>query len=242
MYKNLIFISGQSKLTEIIQNNPNILILLEHFGFSYEFNNLSLKELCERYNLNTVLVLKILNLFNGHKMSDKIKFNKGNIELIISFLKRNHNYYGSEKIPMLKNLIDKMIELNDHPKIYLVNQFFDSYYSEVIEHFDYENNVVFPYALGLLNKTKTGLAEEIEKTGFSVSVFKENHEDIEEKLMDLTNLLLKYLPVKNDMKVRRELLLGIFELEHNLSVHRLIEDNILVPMLEEAEKNLKNEF
>jgi hypothetical protein len=45
--------------------------------------------------------------------------------------------------------------------------------------------------------------------------------------MDLTNLLLKYLPVKNDLKIRRELLLGIYELEHNLSVHQLIEDNIL---------------
>ncbi|HPN39150.1 MAG TPA: hemerythrin domain-containing protein [Melioribacteraceae bacterium] len=241
MNKNLIYISPQTKITDIIQNNPSILIILEHFGICYEFNNKSLEEICDKYKLDVILVSTIINLFNGHTSKQIVGYNKENVKSIIGFLQSNHNYYSFEKIPKLKALINQMIQVNDHPKINLVNKFFESYYAEVIEHFDYENDTVFPYALGLLNKTKSGFTDEIEKTGFSIKVFKENHEDIEEKLNDLINLLLKYLPVKNDLKVRRELLLGIFELEQNLSVHRLIEDTILVPMLEEAEKRLKDE-
>ncbi len=241
MKKNLIYISPESKITDIIQNNPNLLLVFEHFGFSYEYNNKTLKEICNLYEVNTDLVITVTNLFNGHGINKSVNFSKENVVSIIKFLKSNHNYYGTEKIPMLKELINKMIEVNDHPKILLVNKFFESYYTEVIEHFNYENNVVFPYALELLNKTKLSFNEEVEKTGFSIQVFKENHEDIEEKLQDLINLLLKYLPVKNDMRIRRELLLGIFELEQNLYIHRLIEDNILVPMLEEAEKRLRDE-
>ncbi len=241
MNKNLIYISPKTKITDLIQNNPSILIILEHFGICYEFNNKTLDEICDKYKLDVTLVSTILNLFNGHTSKQIIIYNSDNVKTTIGFLQSNHNYYSSEKIPKLKQLINKMLELNDHPKINMVNKFFESYYYEVIEHFEYENNTVFPYALGLLDKTKTGFADELEKTGFSIKVFKENHEDIEEKLMDLTNLLLKYLPVKNDLKIRRELLLEIFELEHNLSVHRLIEDTILVPILEEAEKRLLNE-
>lgn len=241
MKKNFIYISPEAKITDIIQNNPNLLLVFEHFGFCYEFNNKTLQEICNLHQVNTDLVVTVANLFNGHGINKRLNYSKENITTIIKFLKSNHSYYGTEKIPLLKDLINKMLEINDHPKIILVNKFFESYYSEVIEHFNYENNVVFPYALELLNKTKLTFKEEVEKTGFSIQVFKENHEDIEEKLQDLINLLLKYLPVKNDLRIRRELLLGIFELEQNLATHRLIEDNILVPMLEEAEKRLRNE-
>lgn len=241
MKNNLIFISPKTKVTDIILNNPNMLIIFEHFGICYEFNNKLLEEVCSKYNLETDIVVTVMNLFNGHNIKERLKYSYKSVETTINFLKSNHSYYSSEKYPKLKELINKMVEVNDHPKIIMVNKFFDLYYAEVVEHFEYENNTVFPYAIGLITKLNNITANIKDEKGFSIAEFKDNHEDIEEKLMDLTNLLLKYLPVKNDLKIRRELLLGIYELEHNLSVHQLIEDNILVPMLEEAEKRLKNE-
>jgi len=73
---------------------------------------------------------------------------------------------------------------------------------------------------------------------YSVKEYQDHHNDIEEKLTDLKNLLIKYLPQKEDQQIRRKLLFSLFELEYDLNIHSRIEDNILVPLAELMERNL----
>lgn len=77
-------------------------------------------------------------------------------------------------------------------------------------------------------------------TNFSVKDYRDHHNDIEEKLEDLKNLLLKHLPVKNDQHIRRKLLFSLFELEFDLNVNTQIEDTILIPLVENLELFVKN--
>jgi len=72
-----------------------------------------------------------------------------------------------------------------------------------------------------------------------VSEYKEHHNEIEDKLHDLKNVLIKYLPADNDRLARRKLIEGLFELSYDLNVHSLIEDTILIPLVEKAENALK---
>ncbi len=69
--------------------------------------------------------------------------------------------------------------------------------------------------------------------------YKEHHDDIEEKLDDLKNLLIEYLPLKEGRNMRRRLLFKLFELEHDLRIHSRIEDYILIPLVTSMEKRLK---
>ena len=74
---------------------------------------------------------------------------------------------------------------------------------------------------------------------YSVKEYRLHHDDIEEKLNDLKNLLIKYLPQKNDQQIRRKLLFSLFEVEYDLNIHSQIEDTILIPLVEKMEKHLK---
>lgn len=114
----------------------------------------------------------------------------------------------------------------------MVDKFFNDYFIEVKEHLNYENEVVFPYALDLINKN---IKQKNKSDSFNVLVYKEHHDDIEEKLADLKNLLIKYLPQENDQQLRRNLLFCLFELELDLNIHSQIEDLILIPLLEKIE-------
>ena len=71
---------------------------------------------------------------------------------------------------------------------------------------------------------------------YSVIKYRDRHNDIEEKLTDLKNLLIKYLPQKNDQQIRRKLLFSLFELEFDIHIHTRIEESILIPLVEKLEQ------
>ena len=119
----------------------------------------------------------------------------------------------------------------------LVKKFFTEYFSEVNEHLRYENEVVFPYVLSLYDQIKNREQGKKRKE-YSVVEYREQHNDIEEKLEDLKKLLIKYLPQKNDMILRRKILFSLFELEYDLNVHSQIEEFILIPLVEKMESHL----
>ena len=74
---------------------------------------------------------------------------------------------------------------------------------------------------------------------YAVAEYQEHHNDIEEKLNDLKSLLIKYLPLKNDQSIRRNLLFRLFELEYDLNIHSQIEELILIPLVSKMELHLK---
>ena len=110
----------------------------------------------------------------------------------------------------------------------ILNLFFNEYKNEVIRHFDYEEVTVFPYISNMVKGARPG--------DYEIGVFRENHSNIDDKLNDLKNIIMKYLPgdTLSDMRIR--VLFGIFALEEDLSKHSLIEDKILIPLVMKLEQ------
>ncbi|MBR4789238.1 MAG: hemerythrin domain-containing protein, partial [Bacteroidales bacterium] len=71
---------------------------------------------------------------------------------------------------------------------------------------------------------------------YSIDRFEENHSNIDEKLSDLKNLILKSLPDVCDDSLRVRLLNYIYALQNDLTCHTRIEDEVLVPMVRLIER------
>ncbi len=188
-------------------------------------------------DLNTSLVLSFANLFNGAGQVSEPKLSFDDAKAIILYLKNSHEFYSSEIYPEILNTIEQLAEINHSSEMNLVKKFFTEYFNEVTEHLDYENNVVFPYVLDLYDQIKNR-EEGNQKKEYSVVEYRDQHNDIEEKLEDLKKLLIKYLPEKGDRILRRKLLFSLFELEYDLNVHSQIEEHILIPLVEKMELHL----
>lgn len=152
-------------------------------------------------------------------------YTKEDLLQVIDFLKNSHHYYRSDMYPQINSYI-KMLQKN-HPEreLKLLEKFFNEYFTEVLEHLDYEDNVAFPYFINLLKKSSDDFSFE----QYSSIEYSEHHSDIELKLHDLKNLLLKYVKIDNDLDLRRKLFFALYELEYDLFVHSLIEETILIP-------------
>lgn len=232
------FITPGVKLSEIILHNPYSLLMLEHLGLPLAVKEKTVEQVCLENNISVDLFLAFANLFNGNIPSGKWEYSFNDIQTIISYLQREHQYYLNEIYPNILSYIEEMNKVNDNAEIPMAGKFFNEYFNEVKEHLNYENEVVFPYILALFNKLNK--AEIINfPINYSASEYQEHHSNIEEKLADLKNLLIKYLPQKNDQKIRRKMLFSLFELEYDLNIHTQIENSILIPLVKHLEKHLK---
>jgi regulator of cell morphogenesis and NO signaling len=220
------------KMSDIILNNHFLILILERFGIELGLQDKTIETVCNENNISTEIFLTIVNLHNNIPCTPVLSFDCSDIKEIIQYLKNSHHYYSHEVFPEIIKKIHLMSKYNPKPEMLMVEDFFNEYKKEVDQHLNYENEIVFPYILNLFeNKELTG-----SNNDYSVTEYKEHHDDIEEKLDDLKKLLIQHLPQKSDCTIRRKILFTLFNLEQDLLVHAKVENDILIPLVEKMEK------
>jgi len=233
-----LFVNADQKVSELVFDNPHIILLLEHFDIAFPLQERTIREACNDANLNPEVFHTFVNLYFGNIITATPHFTFLETQPIIRFLKNSHNYYLNEKFPDIRQNLMKMYEVNHESGMLMVEKFFNDYLNEVVEHLKYEDEIVFPYITSL-NQHITQNKPFGEPVTYSMNEYREHHNDIEEKLNDLNNLLVKYLPGTNDRIIRRKLFLSLSNLEFDLNIHAKIEEMILIPLVEKMEFDLK---
>lgn len=62
-----------------------------------------------------------------------------------------------------------------------------------------------------------------------IETYESTHDDVEVKLSDLKNLLIRHLPSLFCKELCQKLLTELFRLENDLKIHSFMEDKVLVP-------------
>ena len=218
------------KAAELISADWNLLSIFERLDIKLGFGEATVEELCTRYNLSTELFLMICSIYsfsNYQPQTEKLK--KEDILHIISYLRASHKHYTTNSLPHLHNNIHTMMEEYEETNNYVLNKFYDDYDTEIKKHFDYEEEIVFPYIIKLLEEKKENL--------YNIDKFKQNHTNIEEKLEDFKNIIIKYLPENYISNIRMKVLNEIFKIENDLKKHTLVENKLLIPLVAKLEKN-----
>lgn len=231
-----LYVKPETRIAELVFENPYQLLLLEQFNLNPETYDISVSAVCRAYNLSESVFIVFANLYNGYALTGNEHFTHDQIEPVIAFLHNSHTYFRNDKYPEIREYIRKMYLTNPSTEIKLTGEFFDKYFAEVNEHLDYEETVAFPYFRELLKEGQH--AKTKGRNRFSGKQYLEHHTDIESKLTDLKNLLLKHISVRNDAANRRNLLFSLFELEFVLNIHSMIEESILIPLVMDLEKKL----
>ena len=221
-------------MSDLIFENPSLLLMMEHFDINIVVRNKTVEQISKENQINQQVFIAIANLYNGFNPTNVEKIDRPDTESIIFFLKNSHRYYLDEKIPEIRDYIRRLYADNNNPEIRLVERFFDEYSQEVKEHLEYEDVIAFPYFNYLAHDNKK--YSDSKDTKFSAEEYREHHTDIETKLGELKNLLLKHIPLKQDRSLRRKLLFSLFELENDLTIHSVIEESILIPLIKKIEK------
>ncbi len=81
----------------------------------------------------------------------------------------------------------------------------------------------FPYVESLLSGEKN--------TAYSIDIFRRQHDQVEIKLRELKNIIIKYYPSGSTNELNG-VLFDIFNCEHELASHNAVEDELFIPAVE----------
>jgi len=242
-----MIITKETKMADVIHMNYFSLSVLNRFGIELGFGDKSVQEVCMQKNVDTDFFLEIINAFVNKDYFPKKHLQSFSVKLIADYLEKTHAYYQEEKVPEIESLIKEMVTgcYTQKKNIVLLENFFDEYKIELLNHTKREEDVVFPYAIAIEdaynNKKYDSHINALMET-YSMDIFKHEHDNIEEKLFDLKNIIIKYLPQPKDSRLCNKLLFELFFLEQDINDHSRIEDKVLVPKVREMEKVIKEQF
>lgn len=213
------------KLADLIHTDYKLLLLLPRFGLNLGFGDKSVQECCRQHRISEKLFIMICNVYTfNYYLPGEEDLNQVDIHQLIRYLQKSHSYYLDNRI---RTIQDQLAAISENEEG-ILNRFFEEYKNEVIHHFEYEEKTVFPYILEM----ETGA----NRNGYSIEIFEENHSNIDDKLNDLKNIVIKYLPGTALLLEKTNMLFNIFSLEEDLCKHTLIEDKILIPLVQKQEK------
>jgi regulator of cell morphogenesis and NO signaling len=219
------------KLSELIQANHNLILMLPRFGISLGFGDKSVSAVCVGNNIPVDFFLLICNVYSFDAyLPDINKINSTDMRLLLPYLRASHKYYLNSRLPHIEKHLNRIAENADSKYGAALRQFFDGYKCEVTEHFHYEENTVFPYIETLTSGNASG--------EFRIKDFEEAHNNIEDKLNDLIQIIIKYLPGNVSQNDSIGVAFDIYSLSADLNKHALIEDRVLAPYVKYLENKV----
>ena len=237
----MIFFNENSKLAEIIDHDHMLLPVINRLGVKLGFENQTIKQACKKQNLDIQFFIEIINVFHNENYFPEKKLVSFPVILVVDYLKATHNYYTEFVIPEIERLIEKLINNKLHPESEIIRKFFKKYKEELSSHIGFEEKKVFPYVLKLNAASNSEINKEIflnEYSNFTIQNFEDEHSDIDEKILDLKNIIIKYLPPDYNTYIRNALLSHLILFDKDLKSHTRIEDKILIPKVKSMEKGL----
>ena len=224
--------SKRMKVAELLASDSSLLSILQRLDIKLGFGEAKISDLCARYGISEELFLMICNIYSFHEYQPHIDIlDKNDIKSITTYLHASHRYYTTVCFPAIHEGIHTLVKGLDNVSRKLIDKFYDDYDNEIINHFKYEEEVVFPYIEKLMDNNRPI------DTQYRIGQFEENHSNINEKLNDLKNIIAKYLDEQYSSPQRFELLNDIYSVENDLRKHSLIENKLLIPLVEKLEQS-----
>lgn len=218
----------QDKMCDLVYDNYQMILVIGRFGISMGFGDKPIGEVCAENNVDTNVFLAIVNLLIESEEGIKT-FSAPNLsaEAIVKYLKNSHHYYLTYKLPAIRIKLEESMSKDKNSITDMVVSFFDEYVEEVNRHMMYEENTVFVYIDRLLKGEET--------EGYNIDVFGKHHDNIDEKLTEFRNVVIKYYPAASSDELNT-VLLDILTFAKDLNSHSDVEDYILVPTIRDIEK------
>lgn len=242
-----MLLEKEMKLADIILHDNSLVPVISRFGIFLGFGDDSIQKVCEKKKIDVDFLLTILNTFHDPQYLDKDFLRSFSVDLLLDYLKKAHVYYLNIKIPEISELIDSMEKESkiESESFALLRRFFEDYRQELTKHIEREENLVYPYVMDLNKANNKGNIEEglvNQIQNYSIASYEDEHDNVEEKLTDLKNIIIKYLAPCENQQSRYHLLKELTVLEKDLADHSQIEDFILVPKVELLEKTILNNW
>ncbi len=210
------------KMADMIASNYDLILMLPRFGIPLGFGERSVKEVCRENGVDENFFLTVCNIYSFDDFRpDDEEMARIDSRMVVEHLQASHRYYIEDRLPHLQHHLDHIADSAGEQSAVVLKKYFADYCKEVREHVRREEK-----NLGLMLDNLC--SKECSKRAASDSYVK-SHDNIKDKLNDLTQIILKYIPGERLNEEMMELVFDIMQLSRDLEKHAEIEEMLLLP-------------
>jgi len=224
--------NARNKLTNLVRTDFSLLPVINRFGIRLGIKDRTIEEICSERKINTEFFLAIINTYHNEQYFPEKELLSFSPLLIVDYLRKTHQHYIEYIFPKIEDLLEKLIASGKDggEELKMIKSFYLKYKEEWVNHINEEEEELFPYVKNLIESG--GML----KSEYSMQSFETEHSNVDDKLNDLENLIIKYLEPTYDDNVCNEFLLLLANFEKDSKDHARIEDKILMAQILEIEK------
>lgn len=228
--KNQKMYEADDQMISLIRDNYNILQSLGSFGLSLGFGDKTVRQVCDEQKVDCYTFLAVVNFtINGY--IDVDNEDKLSLSTLLHYLKASHDYYLGFQLPFIRKELEDALDQTDN-LARLILKLYDEYAREIRMHMRYEEKTVFPYVESLIDNQSSA--------NYDIDTFSKHHNQIDKRLKELKNIIIKYLP--SDDLHNNQLTATLYDIYNNedwLMQHSKVEDNIFIPAIRRLEHKTK---
>ncbi len=210
------------KMADMIASNYDLILMLPRFGIPLGFGEKSVKEVCRERGVDENFFLTVCNIysFDDYRPDDD-EVAAIDHRLVVEHLQASHRYYIEERLPHMQHHLDHVAESAGDQSSALLKKYFADYCREVRDHVRREERNL----ISMLDTLSDG--EPLSKA--VTDHYVKSHDNIKDKLSDLTQIIYKYIPGERLNEEMMELVFDIMQLSRDLEKHAMIEELLLMP-------------
>ena len=229
----MTLVTAESKLCDIILEEPSIVPVINRFGISLGEGDKTIESICMEKCIDLKFFLTILNAFIFDSFYPNTEFDSFGAQEVIDYLQKTNQSYLRFQLPNIERHFNALISISDkNNNLALLLNLYNEVREELVQRIENDSRTWFAE---ILRQEKTvasnSISIEIEETTESDS--------IEDKLSDLKNMFVIHLRGTYDTNLCHAVLFAIISLEKDIKQNNRIRNRILYP-LSEAIKRANN--
>lgn len=218
------------RMADLISDNFSLLMVMSRFGLKLGFADKTVNDVCQEQGVDCSTFLAVANFISEGNLT-YVDDEQISLTSLMDYLKNAHTYFLDFNLPTIRRKLIEALDFSAANDVdVLVLKFFDEYAREVSRHMEHENNTVFKYVEQLLQGR---LSDK-----FRIVAYSSKHNQIDTKLKELKNIIIKYYPEEGNNNLMNSVLFDIFNCEQDLITHCDVEDYMFVPAVMRLEKQL----
>ncbi|WP_452220501.1 iron-sulfur cluster repair di-iron protein [Lacinutrix salivirga] len=196
--------------------------------------NRSVAEACNKKGIDSNKLVQELDAVLSTTTNQSIDYKSWPLDLLAEYIEKKHHRYVEEKIPVLRQFLDKLCRVHGerHPELFKINELFTASAGELAAHMKKEELILFPFVKRMVNakiKNETIQSPQFGTVEHPIAMMMEEHDNEGERFRDIAELTNDYTPPADACNTYKVTYAMLEEFEKDLHLHIHLENNILFP-------------
>lgn len=226
---------SQKQIGQFVADDFRTAAVFANYGIDFCCKgDRTVEEVCAKNNIDSDELLDKLMAIQSSSSQQSIDYKSWPLDLLAEYIEKKHHRYVEEKIPVLRQFLDKLCKVHGqkHPELLEITALFIGSSKELSAHMKKEELILFPFIKRMVKAKLEGTTIQSPQFGTvenPIAMMREEHVNEGERFLKISQLSNNYTPPADACNTYKVTFAMLDEFEKDLHLHIHLENNILFP-------------